>query len=862
MARRKDKYNPAQMSFLENYGKTAPAVPAISHAVGEWRDDDYPGATETSRTLLNFWFRTDHKLATGDKFEYYAAQRVAIESLIYVFEVAKTRRQFDLYERFIPADLGSQLRLPDEALFARYCTKMATGSGKTKVMTLAIAWQYFNAVIEGRDDYAKTFLIIAPNVIVFERLRGDFSGGRVFKQDPVIPKEFQIFWDMQFYMRGDAERASSEGTVYLTNIQQMYDRENRQSDDEPDIMTTVLGSPPPADLNDEVDFRERILERDEAPVLIINDEAHHTHDPKSAWNATINSLHNQHPAGLAAQLDFTATPRYHKGALFAWTISDYPLRQAIMDRIVKRPIKGITDIGEAVSSHAQIRYQPFIVAGIERWREYRDQLTPMKKRPLLFIMMNTTKEADAIGDYLRSRFPDEFGGEKTLVIHTNRSGEVSKRDEDLARKAAKDVDREESPINAIVSVLMLREGWDVQNVSVIVGLRPYTSKAKILPEQTIGRGLRLMFRDMKTPYVERVDIIGNPGFIDFINELEKEEEFEFEIWQVGKDKLEIPTIQPLPEKAEYDIALPTLSPIMVRSKTLQDEIEALDILSLYDGDPLPMEPLEEEERTFKYQGKDLITSEQLFERIYSFPIPQTSQEIVAYYANVIAKELRMPSQFAHLAPKVRDFLQYKAFGQEVDLDSPNIRGALSQKLYQMLTMKVFLDALRGKLVHGQEPVLEGEGRRLSGVSPFAWSQQAPVCHKTIFNMVPCENSFEVAFAHFLDDANDVLIFGKLPEKFGFSIPYSDTRGNLRQYYPDFVVVDVDGTYHLVETKGREDIDVRNKDRAANTWAQAATSLTGTDWRYLKVLQKDFEDHTPSTFAACAHMAMLQVCTVE
>ena len=79
-------------------------------------------------------------------------------------------------------------------------------------------------------------------------------------------------------------------------------------------------------------------------------------------------------------------------------------------------------------------------------------------------------------------------------------------------------------MNAIVSVLMLREGWDVQNVTVIVGLRPYSSKANVLPEQTIGRGLRLMFRDQNSAYIERVDVIGNKKFIEFVEQLEKEED--------------------------------------------------------------------------------------------------------------------------------------------------------------------------------------------------------------------------------------------------------------------------------------------------------------------------------------------------
>jgi len=258
-----------------------------------------------------------------------------------------------------------------------------------------------------------------------------------------------------------------------------------------------------------------------------------------------------------------------------------------------------------------------------------------------------------------------------------------------------------------------------------------------------------------------------------------------------------------------------------------------------------------------YQGKDLLTSETLFERIYTIPTPQTSQEVVAYYANIIAKEVKLPSQFATLAPKVRDFLKFRAFGTEVDLDSPEILRAISQRLHQMVTMKAFLDALREKLVHPQEPVLEGAGRRLSSIAPFPWSQEAPECRKTIFNKVACDNNFEVAFARFLDNANDVARFGKLPIQFGFSIPYSDSRGNLRHYYPDFVIVDDKDVSYLVETKGREDIEVANKDRSAITWAEQATALTGQEWRYLKVLQTDFQELAPTSFSDCAQLRTVQ-----
>lgn len=843
-----------QIGFLDNYGRTAPAVPAIRDAVWAWRAGGYKGVTGTSRRLLEHWFHTDHKLPNGRLFRYHIAQQEAMESLIYTFDISKARTLTDLYQRFIPAELAAQIRLPTVDPFARYGVKMATGSGKTKVMALAVAWHYLNAVVENDPDYATTFLIVAPNVIVFERLRLDFAGGRIFRADPIVPRELQIYWDVQCHMRGEAERASSSGALYLTNIQQLYDLP-APADDEPSPMAAVLGPKPPASGEARDNFRERLVAR-EGRILAINDEAHHTHDPENEWNRTLRAIAGAHPTGFAAQLDFSATPRYSSGALFAWTISDYTLKQAILDRIVKRPVKGLTDIGEVPSTVARVRYEPFITAGIERWREYRDQLQPLGKKPLLFIMLSDTGEADDIGNYLQVKYPQEFGGERTLVIHIDRQGDVSKRDLDMARKAAREVDRDESPVNAIVSVLMLREGWDVQNVTVVVGLRPYTAKANILPEQTIGRGLRLMFRDLSTTYTEQVDIIGNPGFIKFVEQLEQDEEIQLDTWQVGKDKLVITTIEPEAERAAFDIRLPALSPILARAASLSAEIAAIDVRALY-CPPLPRRADSKEAQTFRYQGMDILTLEQLFEREYTIPTPQTAQEIIAYYAQVIAQELKLPSQFAVLAPKVRDFLRYKAFGAEVDLDAPTILQALAQRLVQVVTMKVFLDALRPHLVQPQQPILEHAGRALGELRPFPWSQQAPICRKTVFNKVPCDNLFEEEFALFLDHADDITRFGKLPMPFGFTIPYTDVAGNLRHYYPDFVAVDNAGVHYLIETKGREDRGVQNKDRAAQLWAESATSLTGQEWAYVKVRQTEFRHLQATNFAECVIIGKMQ-----
>ncbi|MGA9364588.1 MAG: DEAD/DEAH box helicase family protein [Bacteroidota bacterium] len=826
---------------VQEFLATAPCVPPLRDAVHAWRESNYKGVSDTTQELLNFWFRMDHKLPSGRRFSYHHAQREAIETLIFVYEVEKVRTRKSLLEHY--AFDSNNLRLPPYDDFARYCIKMATGSGKTKVMALAVVWHYFNAMRESDKEFAKTFLIIAPNVIVFERLRTDFGGSRIFRADPMFPKHFEMFWDFECYVRGDSERAHSEGALFLTNIQQFYERPQRGNSDEPEELTALLGSKPQTQKLEITDFDERIAKR-EGLLLVLNDEAHHTHDEDSEWSNVVRKLHTERP--LASQLDFSATPRYSKGGLFAWTIFDYPLKQAIQDNIVKRPVKGISKVEEAKSSVVSKKYEAYLIAGVERWKEYRDQLAPLKKRPILFVMMNSTEEADDIGDWLMKKFPLEFGGAKTLIIHTDTAGEVSKKDLDKARKLAHDVDEDTSSVNAIVSVLMLREGWDVQNVTVVVGLRPYTAKANILPEQTIGRGLRLMFRGSVSDYTERVDVIGNKAFLSFVEELEQLEGLKLETFEVGKDKLQIITIMPVEEKKAADIGIPELTPSLVRKKSLAEEIASLDVMRLRCS-PLPFREEEAKVKTFIYEGRDILTDELLLQREYTIPPAQTAQEVIGYYARRIASNVKLPSQFAALVPKLREFFERKAFGREVNLEDIAVVKAMSTNLASYVVTKEFERALRDLVVEDKTPELLTPKRMLSATPPFPYSRKIFEAKKSVFNYVACDNELEYAFARFLDDAEDVEAFAKLPEQFGFSIEYPDSFGNIRNYYPDFIARTKDGTHWIIETKGREDIEVKRKDEAAQRWCENATELTGTSWKYLKVPQKEYEALHPTRF---------------
>jgi type III restriction enzyme len=839
VARKASPLDYEQQSLLQPRVTTAACVPEIRRAVAEWRNGKCLGVSDTTRTLLNYWFGTDHRHPNGRPFRYYHAQREAIETLIWLYEVEGVRRHRDLVGRFATTP-GLHLLQYDN--FARYAVKMATGSGKTKVMALAVAWQYFNAVVQGGGEFAQTFLIVAPNLIVFERLRADFSGGRIFRTDPVIPPELRIYWDMESYMRGDPERATSQGAVYLTNVQQFYERPRMAEQDEPSVMTEVLGRIPQTSADGLGEFGTRIAAR-QAPCLVINDEGHHVHDEDSEWNKVIRQLNHDNSAGLVAQLDFSATPRYHKGGLFTWTVFDYPLRQAIIDNVVKQPMRGVTaGLKDQPSDIASVRYQAYITAGVERWREYRNQLAPFGKKPILFCMLNSTAEADDIGDYLRVKYPAEFGatadGEtQLLIIHTDRSGEVSKKDLDAARAVARHVDEGESPVNAIVSVLMLREGWDVQNVTVIVGLRPYTAKANILPEQTIGRGLRRMFAGRSMSYIERVDVIGNPAFLKFVEQLERDEDLTLEAFDL-KEPLVITTIAPDPEKAYCDISIPKLSPILRRKRTLAEEIAALDV-ALFTCPRFPKQGNDAAARQFHYEGVDIITLQKLVERDYTIPEPQTAEEVISYYAKRIAQDLKLPSQFAALVPQVRSFLTDRAFGEVVDLADKVIIRAIATSIAQYVTVKTFALALRGLVVEELAPTLDEPSRRLSESQPFPFSRPTFTARKTIFNLVAADNEFEREFARFLEGATDVRAFAKLPANFGFTIEYTDSAINLRYYEPDFVAIDRDNVYHVIETKGREDIDVAFKDRAAGIWCENATLLTSTPWRYVKVPQVEF-----------------------
>jgi len=144
----------------------------------------------------------------------------------------------------------------------------------------------------------------------------------------------------------------------------------------------------------------------------------------------------------------------------------------------------------------------------------------VKKKPVLFIMAEKNIFADKIKESI-SRRGATYGIEKDeiMVIHTDSSGDVRKSDLESLREEARDVDNPKNKIKVIVSVLMLREGWDVQNVTIVLGWRAFV--AAIMPEHARGRGLRLM-RDISSDRTQTLEVIGNENFEKIVKQLELE----------------------------------------------------------------------------------------------------------------------------------------------------------------------------------------------------------------------------------------------------------------------------------------------------------------------------------------------------
>lgn len=850
-----------------------PLVQKIREEVHLWRQNQYEWASATSKSLLNWWFKTEHittdELGKPIHFRYYFAQREALETVIYLYEVKRARDKYDLL-RYDGDGIVSP-RMFDED-WTRYVVKMATGAGKTKVMSLVLAWSYFHRLYEPESTLSRNFLVIAPNIIVLERIRADFDGLKIFFTDPVLPdnwfdgQNWRDDFQITLHIQDEVGAISDRGNIFLTNIHRVYDSDAiAASFEDENTDEYFLGQTPVGKTNEnKVNLSDIVRDIDE--LVVINDEAHHIHDPKLAWFGSIRDIDNkliQKGRKLSLQLDVTATPKRENGSIFVQVVSDYPLVEAIEQRVVKMPIipdeASLAKLEEHKSAKYSEMYQDFIQLGYEEWKKTYNQLFPMGKKSVLFIMTDDTKNCDEVAAYLEHTYADLAGA--VLTIHTNKSGDIlegSKKEdkEELTklRKLSNEIDKSSNPYKVIVSVLMLREWWDVKNVTTIVGLRAFTSKNNVLPEQTLGRGLRRMFRN--EDITEKVSIIGTPAFMEFVKKIEEEGVTLTQdgMWATASVKapmlIEIDHENVNKDLEWLDIELPILSPRIRRDTKKLDELRVIntDFVSL----------------TTREYSDVLLTREIQFEQVVSgqadhtveiTPIIPNGTNVIGYFTRTILQDLRLLStDYPILYGKVKEFIKFQLFAREVDLEDIIILRNLTETVASRTIFETFRKAINAFTVVDTWQASIVQYSKISKTRPFVVKDQwYYLPQKSIFNKIVGDSHFELEFGSWLDTLSngEIVCYAKNYLAIEFKIDYQNTDGSIAHYYPDFFVKIPNGKIYIVELKGREDLDDILKVKRLFQYCEDINNLVGQK-KYipLYIKQYDWEVYRPKSFEEC------------
>lgn len=875
-------------------------VPKIRDQVDAWRDSGYKGATGVTQRLFEYWFEEDHIVAGFETpFRYHFCQREAMETLVWLTEIANPQNAEALIHgygtfhnpslteqgvkfqttmdgkrqirRYIPErkDYGFQ-DLPPENL-SRYAFKMATGSGKTWAIAMAVVWSRFHRQFVPDSELSTNFLIVAPNVIVYQRLEKDFADNRIFHELPLIPPEWKGNFSQKVILRGESTEPSPAGNLFLTNIHQLYESRDQEWT-ATNAVEAILGRPVVAP---ETSGQRSMLERVKSlkDMVVFNDEAHHVHNEELAWSRSLLSIHQTLPNGVTLWLDFSATPKDQNGLFFPWTVCDYPLAQAVEDRIVKAPIivdnvdPNTYEPDKVTKTDVVEKYGPWLRAAVERWKEHHQTYDPLQVRPVLFIMAERNAYADALGEALYSNPEFGFSKSEVLIIHTDKTGEVRKgprgKHLEKARQAARDIDKSTNKIKVVVSVMMLREGWDVRNVTVVLGLRPFTAKAEILPEQVIGRGLRLMTQ-VSPDQTQTLEVLGTPKLLDVIRE-------QLETEGVSVTSTKTPParpiiIEPTQERMEFDIKIPiTKGNLDYNWRNLAD-LDPNSLQSILENEDL------DEVHRLRLRMEFATTETEVQQADIALDATTSTRNILSSITNKIAKKVGLSSRFSELYPKVETYVKERCFGRAVNLDGDNIRSHLSRSEIQEVISNYLAAQIGNLTVERRRIEFEKPDYRLSETNPFSWRRDLPppmVSRKTIFNYVATFNPFERKFAEFLDQAADVLRFAALgtTEQGGsgtaFRVNYLKPSGAIGLYHPDWVVVQKaeEGEINwIIETKGRVWEDTERKDKAMQDWCHRVSSATGNPWKYIRVNQSEFRPEMDSLRSLVVHIVSKQMFT--
>lgn len=903
--------------------------------------------TPTTASLLNYWF--GEGFCNERERNFHEGQRQAILNIIYLHEVMGENCVMDAYQGIIPelmdrADLA-QLAKPKYQM-PKYAVKMATGTGKTWVMHALLIWQMLNARHEDVESgrFTQKFLIVAPGLIVYDRLLDAFCGRKkrdeeyrdpqtndyYMNQEVFIPERYrdEVFSFIQNNVvtkeDGIGRKTTGEGLIALTNWHlfenQMEEKELEDMDDSStvtpsEIINDLLPIRPGKSAGNDLGMLDRrALGGTELEYLaglkdlmVINDEAHHIHEIKRngeteevEWQRGLNAI--SATKGIRFILvDFSATPFDTKGVgekqvklFFPHIIVDFDFPMAMKQGLVKLLLldrrQELTDL-ENLDYNAERDEQGKVVglsegqrmmlrAGLTKLNKLEEEFlkNDASKNPKMLIVCQDTTVSPFVEEFLKSEGLED---EDIVTIDSNKQGEVKDEEWQEIKKKLFDIDRYKSP-KVVISVLMLREGFDVNNICVLVPLR--SSQAPILLEQLVGRGLRLMWRepdyiDIKREdrlrvlknhqpprtYIDTLSIVEHPAFIKFYDDLQDQGLVAVDEGDVGTGGAtgDILTVGLREDYEKYDFRWPVI---------LHDSLEELEDaeIDLDDLQPFTMYPLSLLRKFLAKEGETFVSQESLTKTTFGKYKVTANLFNASGYNEYLQKLLRVVTlRFENCrrqgfptiqingaqTVQVMDwYIREKLFAIPFDpfqgsdwkillakdgIVTKHIVEQFAVAIYKMQSRLTTIDA---EVSHTDFSSLKAIKMRES------YSLDVQKCIYPRLGYPSHGGGLEKAFIEFLDRDAEVEKFLKINES-GHSfaiIFYVRKDGLMATYHPDFIVATADKVY-LIETKGDDkvdDVNVRQKQTATIEWIKKINALESKDrmnrtWEYVLIGESVF-----------------------
>ena len=901
--------------------------------------------TPTTQELLKFWFSEEYCSLRNRNF--HAGQRQAILNIVYLHEVLKVKNVLDYYEQITPDMMAlSDLTTLNQQKYQmpKYAVKMATGTGKTWVMHALLIWQMLNArhedVKSGR--FTKNFLLVAPGLIVYDRLLDAFCGRLkegseerdietndfYMNQEVFIPVHYrqEVFSFIQNNVvtkeEGIGRKTTGDGLIALTNWHlfenQMEEETQEKDNDVPAIINKLLPIRPGKAVGNDLGMLDRRYLRGSEleylasldDIMVINDEAHHIHELKR--NGEIEEVEWQKGLNIIAenkgeqffQIDFSATPYDQRGSgkkvqkvYFPHIIVDFDLATAMRKGLVKTLL---LDRRQELTELEHLEYKAIrddrnkvcdlsdgqrlmLRAGLAKLKKLEDEFTAVdeKKNPKMLVICEDTSVAPFVNQLM---IEDGLSLDEVVTIDSNAKGEVSEDEWKQTKEKLFNIDKYRKP-KVIISVLMLREGFDVNNICVIVPLR--SSEAPILLEQIIGRGLRLMWREPEyqsikefdrkrvlqlhtqpTTYLDMLSIIEHPAFIQFYEELFAQGLAIEDTGEAGASGSTGDLIRVgLRESYEqFDFEWP----MIVREAEEELEDVEIDINSLHPFTLFPLEKLRQflaqdgetfisQEAISKTQfGRYKVTANLFTATSYNEFLQKLLRTITLRFDRVTShREMPVPNlqiNEAQTIAVVDRYIRTRLFGQPFNPFNGSDWKILLSK--DAIVTKHIIEEMARAIYNLQNNIMVTDAQVVH--TPFSSVPEIKMretfsieTHKTIYERQGYPSSrggFEKAFIEFLDKDGEVERFLKISENMHpFAVVYYMRKdGLMATYHPDFIVA-TEKKIYLIETKGNDkvfDKNVRQKQTATVEWTRKINELPAEvrmnrEWEYVLISEDNF-----------------------